>query len=140
MYGWRQPLTKIGRDGGHHRIYELSNLRTKSLSCDTLPQTSVTKRGAYGFHHDNIQLGMEVAQVLCRTNRATSRNVMIIVLDDYRKVGRAHRRGPDRQGGELAPTYCSVTSRVPTPELPEDFSQIDMKPFLDRVCALATQI
>jgi len=66
---------------------------------------------------------------------------MIIVLDDYRKSARTRRSIlPVRHDGEATPWYYSVARRALTPELPEDFSNIEMKPFLDRVCALATQI
>jgi len=66
---------------------------------------------------------------------------MIVVLDDYRKSASALRSGlPARHDRESAPRNYSVTRRALTPELPEDFSTIDIKPFFERVCALATQI
>jgi len=66
---------------------------------------------------------------------------MVIVLDDYRKSRAGRQTGPAAsQRGEQASRGWNVTQGVLIPELPEDFSTIDMKSFFERACALATQI
>lgn len=80
---------------------------------------------------------MEVAP----TDNATRKHTMVIDLDDYRKSkgGRQNQR-PARHCGESARWSYNLTRRALTLELPEDFSTVDMKAFIDRTCSLATQV
>ena len=77
---------------------------------------------------------------------------MIISLDEYRKAREAKRvSASQRQEQELlcvnwSPAVslvamsCFQTEQEFSPQLPEDFSNIDACAFLDRVYALASQI
>lgn len=76
---------------------------------------------------------------------------MIIYLDDYRKAKAAKR--PERSCydeellcvnwnpaiGVIAMS-CYQTEQELSPQLPEDFASVDVKSFLERVYALATQV
>jgi len=66
---------------------------------------------------------------------------MVIFINDYLK-SRASRRISHlaRPGGNLSCRFYHFTQRAPTSELPQDFSLIDIKSFLEDAGALATQI
>lgn len=75
---------------------------------------------------------------------------MVIYLDDYRKAKAAQpaqaRYDEDLLCANWNPAVglvamsCYQTERELSPQLPEDFSNVDVPAFLDRVYALATQI
>ncbi|MGW8206912.1 MAG: hypothetical protein ACWGMY_08140 [Hyphomicrobiaceae bacterium] len=77
---------------------------------------------------------------------------MIIVLDDYRNTKAARRPEPALRRDEeplcanwnpavrLIAMSCFQTEEELSPQLPEDFSEIDAGIFLDRIYALASQI
>ena len=77
---------------------------------------------------------------------------MIIVLDDYRNTKAARRSEPALRHDEellcvnwnpavrLIAMSCFQTEEELSPQLPEDFSEIDAGIFLDRIYALASQI
>ena len=76
---------------------------------------------------------------------------MVIYLDDYRKVKSATRAEPARYDEELLcvnwnpavsliATSCYQTPQELSPQLPEDFTAIDVPAFMNRVYALASQI
>ena len=76
---------------------------------------------------------------------------MVIYMDDYRKAQNSSVGKDDRYDEELLcanwnPSLralaisCFQTTAELTPQLPEDFSNIDVEAFLDRIYALATQV
>jgi hypothetical protein len=76
---------------------------------------------------------------------------MVIYMDEYRKAKAAKSARPSRYDEELMcvnwnPAIGVIamssypTTQETSPELPEDFSEVDLKAFLDRVYALATQV
>lgn len=76
---------------------------------------------------------------------------MIIYMDDYRKAKAAKRPERGRYDEELLcvnwnpavavmATSCYQTEQEMSPQLPEDLASVDVKAFLDRVYALATQV
>ena len=76
---------------------------------------------------------------------------MLIYLDDYRKAQDSNMAKHDRYDEELLcanwnpalsvlALSCDQTTAELSPQLPEDFSNIDADAFLDRVYALATQV
>ena len=75
---------------------------------------------------------------------------MVIYMDDYRKAQDLKVSKHGRYDEELLcvnwnpslralATSCQTTEEL-SPQLPEDFSSIDARAFLDRVYALATQV
>ena len=78
---------------------------------------------------------------------------MLIDLDSYRRA-RAARAAAEAEACEeaelqcvnwnpavrLVALSCYQRPRELSPELPEDFSTVDMRAFMDRIHALATQI
>jgi len=76
---------------------------------------------------------------------------MVIYMDDYRKTKAAPRPERSRYDEELLcvnwnpaigvmAMSCYQTEQEFSPQLPEDFASVDVKTFLDRVYALATQV
>ena len=76
---------------------------------------------------------------------------MVIYMDDYRKVEeldeiREPHLAEERMYGngvpqlQLAPINAYRTRREPSPNLPEDFEDLDLRDFIERVSALATRI
>jgi hypothetical protein len=76
---------------------------------------------------------------------------MVIYLDDYRKAKSAacaERGGYDEEllcvnwnpAVSLIAMSCHQTSQELSPQLPEDFSAVDVPAFMNRVYALASQI
>ena len=79
---------------------------------------------------------------------------MVIYMDDYRKVedldAMSDTREPllaeERMYGngvpqlQLAPINAYRTRREPSPNLPVDFDDVDLRDFIERVSALATRI
>jgi hypothetical protein len=76
---------------------------------------------------------------------------MVINMDDYRKTKAAPRPERSRYDEELLcvnwnpaigvmAMSCYQTEQEFSPQLPEDFAGVDVKTFLDRVYALATQV
>jgi len=76
---------------------------------------------------------------------------MVIYMDDYRKAKAAKPAGHRRYDEDLlcvnwnpavglVALSCYQTEQEHSPQLPEDFSNIDVAAFLDRVYALASQI
>ena len=76
---------------------------------------------------------------------------MIIYMDDYRKAKAAKRPEHSRYDEELLcvnwnpaigvfAMSCYQTEQELSPQLPEDFAAVDVKSFLERVYALATQV
>ncbi len=76
---------------------------------------------------------------------------MVIFLDEYRKAKAAKSAGHIRYDEDLlcanwnpavglVALSCYQTERELSPQLPEDFSNVDVAAFLDRVYALATQV
>jgi len=76
---------------------------------------------------------------------------MVIYMDDYRKAKAAPRAEHSRYDEELLcvnwnpaigvmAMSCYQTEQEFRPQLPEDFAGVDVKGFLDRVYALATQV
>lgn len=76
---------------------------------------------------------------------------MIIYMDDYRKAEdfddvRQPHLAEERMYGngipqrQLAPLGAYRTRREPSPDLPQDFDDVDLREFIERVSALATQI
>jgi len=77
---------------------------------------------------------------------------MIIVLDDYRNAKAARRLEKAERYDEellcvnwnpavqLVAMSCFQTEQELSPQLPEDWSNIDAGVFLDRIYALASQI
>jgi hypothetical protein len=85
--------------------------------------------------------------------RSTSwEQAVVISMDDYRKAKAAKRIEPARRYDEvllcvnwnstvgLIPMSCCQTEQGLSPQLPEDFANFDVRGFLDRVYALASQI
>lgn len=78
-------------------------------------------------------------------------NAMVIYMDDYRKA-KAVRVSEHRRYDEellcvnwnpaigVMAMSCYQTTQELSPQLPENFSDVDVKAFLDRVYALASQI
>lgn len=75
---------------------------------------------------------------------------MVIYMDDYRKA-KAAKRTEERYDEELLcvnwnpaigviAMSCYQTEQELSPKLPEDFTGVDVKSFLERVYALATQV
>ena len=76
---------------------------------------------------------------------------MIIYMDDYRKAPDLNAGKHDRDDEQLqcvywnpalrmlATSYYQTTAEL-SPQLPENFSNIDAEAFLDRAYALATQV
>jgi hypothetical protein len=78
-------------------------------------------------------------------------DAMIIYMDDYRKAQDLNVTKHGRYDEELLcvnwnpslralAASCYQTTEELSPQLPEDFSNIDAQAFLDRVYALATQV
>lgn len=78
-------------------------------------------------------------------------NAMVIYMDQYRKAKAAKRAEHRRYDEELLcvnwnpaigliAMSCYQTVQELSPQLPEDFSNVDVSAFLDRVYALASQI
>lgn len=77
---------------------------------------------------------------------------MVIFMEDYRKAKAAKRTEPVRRCDEellcvnwnpaagLIPMSCCQTEQELSPQLPEDFANFDVRGFLERVSALASQI
>jgi len=79
---------------------------------------------------------------------------MIIYMDDYRKVEDSDAMDNMREPHlaeermyangvpqlQLAPINAYRTRRGPTPDLPEDFDDVDLREFIENVSVLATQI
>ena len=76
---------------------------------------------------------------------------MVIFLDEYRKAKAAKSAEHVRYDEDLlcvnwnpavglVAMSCYQTERELSPQLPEDFSAVDVPAFLDRVYALATQV
>ena len=76
---------------------------------------------------------------------------MVIYMDDYRKAQESKVDPRQRYDEELLCVNWNPAIRVIalssyqtaaelTPQLPEDFGNLDAKAFLDRVYALATQV
>lgn len=76
---------------------------------------------------------------------------MVIYMDDYRKAKAAkpaERRRYDEDllcvnwnpSVGLVALSCYQTEQELSPQLPEDFTAVDVPAFLDRVYALATQV
>jgi hypothetical protein len=78
---------------------------------------------------------------------------MIIYMDDYRRaedidadalhephLAEERLYGNGSAQAQLAPFAAYRTRREPTPDLPDDFSDVDLREFIERVSALATQI
>lgn len=82
---------------------------------------------------------------------ATAENAMVIYMDDYRKAKAAPRPEHGRYDEELLcvnwnpaigvmAMSCYQTEQELSPQLPEDLASVDVKAFLERVYALATQV
>lgn len=79
-------------------------------------------------------------------------NAMVIYMDEYRNAKAAKRTAELRRYDEellcvnwnpaigVIAMSCYQTEQELSPELPEDFSNIDVAAFLDRVYALASQV
>ncbi len=76
---------------------------------------------------------------------------MVIYMDDYRKAQDVKIAKQERYDEELLcvnwnpalrvlAMSCYQTAKELSPQLPENFSNIDAEAFLDRVYALATQV
>jgi len=76
---------------------------------------------------------------------------VVIYMDDYRKAQESKVDGHQRYDEELLcvnwnpairviAQSCYQTAAELTPQLPEDFANMDPQAFLDRVYALATQV
>ena len=76
---------------------------------------------------------------------------MVIYMEDYRKAQDVKIAKHERYDEELLcvnwnpalrvlAMSCYQTARELSPQLPENFSNIDAEAFLDRVYALATQV
>ncbi len=76
---------------------------------------------------------------------------MVIFLDEYRKAKAAKSAGHARYDEDLlcvnwnpavglVAMSCYQTEQELSPQLPEDFSAVDVPAFLNRVYALATQV
>ena len=76
---------------------------------------------------------------------------MVIYMDDYRKAKEADVADQSRYDEELLcvnwnpairviAMSCYQTTEELSPQLPEDFSNLDAEAFLQRVYALATQV
>ena len=76
---------------------------------------------------------------------------MVIYMDDYRKAKEANVDDRARYDEELLcvnwnpairviAMSCYQTTEELSPQLPEDFSNLDAEAFLQRVYALATQV
>ena len=76
---------------------------------------------------------------------------MIIYMHDYRKFedlddAREPHLAEERLYGngvpqlQLAPINAYRTRREPSPDLPDDFDDVDLREFIERVSVLATQI
>ncbi|MBI2297211.1 MAG: hypothetical protein HYU76_14520 [Betaproteobacteria bacterium] len=79
-------------------------------------------------------------------------NAMVIYMDEYRNAKAAKRTAELRRYDEellcvnwnpaigVIAMSCYQTEQELSPDLPEDFSNIDVAAFLDRVYALASQV